>query len=57
MGVLGKMKQRFCERPGKILIYLSRFWQKRCDVKKSFIYFPPQMVPEAVLVLRCRSAV
>ena len=32
MGVLRKMKQRFCERPGKILIYLSRFWQKRCDI-------------------------
>ena len=31
VGVLEKMKQRFCERPRKILIYPSRFWQKRRD--------------------------
>lgn len=32
VGVLGKMKQRFYERPRKILIYPLRFWQKRYDI-------------------------
>lgn len=29
------------------------FWPTSLCVKKSFIFFPPQMVPEVVLVLRC----